>query len=148
MIQWHLRRQSTVIHTTKSKRFHFPLVNVLKLDFSGLIYGRHSSPNNCCYGIDRVLRRFHHRKRAGWSNFWSIFQGFSPNPSVCAYSHRRSWKSHGLLRPAWEFAVPITSLQIGYVAIPISYVVMASLRRIKRPLRRTTRPPIAATRQR
>jgi ABC-type uncharacterized transport system permease subunit len=61
---------------------------------------------------------------------------------------RAIYFEHGLLRPAWEFAVLITSLQIGYVAIPISYVVMASLRRIKRPLRRTTRPPIAATRQR
>jgi ABC-type uncharacterized transport system permease subunit len=61
---------------------------------------------------------------------------------------RAIYFEHGLLRPAWEFAVLITSLQIGYVAIPMSYVVMASLRRIKRPLRRTTRPPIAATRQR
>lgn len=61
---------------------------------------------------------------------------------------RAIYFEHGLLRPAWEFAVLIASLQIGYVAIPISYVVMASLRRIKRPLRRKSRPPIAATWQR
>ena len=37
----------------------------------------------------------------------------------------------GLQHPALEFALLITSLQIGYVAIPICFVVMAPLRRIK-----------------
>ena len=36
----------------------------------------------------------------------------------------------GLLRPALEFALLVTSLQIGYVVIPISFVVMAPLWRI------------------
>ena len=70
---------------------------------------------------------------------------------LAAVLGRAIYFEHGLLRPAWEFAVLITSLQIGYVVIPIFYVVMASLRRIKRPLKRRccrTRAPNAATRQR
>ncbi len=55
----------------------------------------------------------------------------------------------GVLRPAVEFALLITSLQIGYVAIPISFVVMAPLRRIKGRSSKcpTTHAPIIATPQ-
>jgi ABC-type uncharacterized transport system permease subunit len=55
----------------------------------------------------------------------------------------------GVLQPAVEFALLITSLQIGYVAIPISFVVMAPLRRIKRRSSKcsTTHVPIIATPQ-
>jgi ABC-type uncharacterized transport system permease subunit len=53
----------------------------------------------------------------------------------------------GMLCPAVEFALLITSLQIGYVAIPISFVVMAPLRRIngRSSKRSTTHAPIIAT---
>jgi ABC-type uncharacterized transport system permease subunit len=55
----------------------------------------------------------------------------------------------GLLRPALEFSLLVTSLQIGYVAIPISLVVMAPLRRIKGRSRKcsATPAPIIATPQ-
>jgi hypothetical protein len=49
---------------------------------------------------------------------------------------------HGLLRPAMEFALLITSLQIGYVTIPISHVVMAPVRRIRRGKCAGTTSPI------
>ena len=51
---------------------------------------------------------------------------------LAAVLGRAIYFEHGLLRPAWEFAVLITSLQIGYVIIPIAYVVMASLDRTKK----------------
>ena len=55
----------------------------------------------------------------------------------------------GLLHPALEFALLITSLQIGYVAIPISFVVMALLRRIKGSSSKcsTMHAPVIATPQ-
>ena len=55
----------------------------------------------------------------------------------------------GLQHPALEFALLITSLQIGYVAIPISFVVMTPLRRIKRRSSNcsTKHAPIIATPQ-
>jgi hypothetical protein len=37
----------------------------------------------------------------------------------------------GLARPLWEFALMTTSLQIGYVAVPLFYCVMDMLRREK-----------------
>jgi hypothetical protein len=51
---------------------------------------------------------------------------------LAAVLGRAIYFERGLLRPAWEFAVLITSLQIGYAIIPIGYVVMASLCRIKK----------------
>jgi ABC-type uncharacterized transport system permease subunit len=56
---------------------------------------------------------------------------------------------HGLLCSAVEFALLITSLQIGYVAIPISYIVAAQLRRIGRHTSKCSeiQAPIMATRQ-
>ena len=92
------------------------------------------------YGIDRVLRRY----LVVISIIVSVLVGailgrfFKVLVLIPAFAliltavlGRAIYFEHGLLRPAWEFAVLIMSLQIGYVAIPISYVVMASLSRIK-----------------
>jgi len=53
----------------------------------------------------------------------------------------------GLLRPAVEFALLITSLQIGYAAVPISFVVMAPWIKRRSSKCSTTHAPIIATRQ-
>jgi len=53
---------------------------------------------------------------------------------------------YGLLRPLWHFALMATSLQIGYVAIPISYAVLDLLQSV-RLLRREPGASIAARRQ-
>jgi hypothetical protein len=66
---------------------------------------------------------------------------------LAAVLGRAFYFQHGLLRPAVEFALLITSLQIGYVAIPISHVVMAPVRRTRRGKCAGTISPIV-TRQR
>ena len=53
----------------------------------------------------------------------------------------------GLQHPALEFALLITSLQIGYVAIPISFVVMVPWIKRRSSKCSTTHAPIIATRQ-
>ncbi len=67
---------------------------------------------------------------------------------LAAVLGRAFYFQQGLLRPAVEFALIITSLQIGYVAIPISYVVMAPVRRIRRGKCSGTTSPVVATQQR
>lgn len=67
---------------------------------------------------------------------------------LAAVVGRAFYFQHGLLGPAMEFAVLITSLQIGYVAIPVSYVVMAPVRRMRKGECSGTTSPIVATRQR
>ncbi len=52
----------------------------------------------------------------------------------------------GLLRPLWHFALMATSLQIGYVAIPVSYAVLDLLRSVKL-LRKVPPASIAARRR-
>jgi hypothetical protein len=91
--------------------------------------------------IGAVLARFY--------NVLILFPAFA---LVLAAVLGRAFYFHlGLLHPAVEFALLITSLQIGYVAMPISYVVMAPLRRISRPdgsKSSGTPARIVATRQR
>lgn len=55
---------------------------------------------------------------------------------LAAVVGRALYFQQGLLHPAVEFALLITSLQIGYAALPISYVAMAPLRRIIRNTRK------------
>ncbi|MDQ6704246.1 MAG: hypothetical protein M3Z96_14765 [Pseudomonadota bacterium] len=57
---------------------------------------------------------------------------------------------HGLLRPLLEFAVLITSLQIGYVSSLLSCVIPGIWQRLKKPLPRAPSRPatIVATRHR
>lgn len=45
---------------------------------------------------------------------------------------------HGLLRPLLEFAVLITSLQIGYVSGPLSFLIHSVLQRQGKPRPRAT----------
>jgi ABC-type uncharacterized transport system permease subunit len=53
----------------------------------------------------------------------------------------------GVLRPAVEFALLLTSLQIGYVAIPISFVVVVPWIKRRSSKCSTRRAPIIATPQ-
>jgi hypothetical protein len=53
----------------------------------------------------------------------------------------------GVLRPAVEFALLITSLQIGYVAIPISFVVVVPWIKRRSSKCSTRHAPIIATPQ-
>jgi len=50
----------------------------------------------------------------------------------------------GLLRPLWHFALMATSLQIGYVAIPVSYAVLDLL--LERIAAQSDRPRVVIIR--
>ncbi len=56
----------------------------------------------------------------------------------------------GLIRAALEFALLIASLQIGYVALPISYVVMAPFQQTRKRFGKSSAasPRVLAARQR